>query len=317
MKRNYQKELEMKIEQQEKQHMVPTLLLHSCCAPCSSYVLEYLSQYFQITVFYYNPNIYPDEEYYKRVEEQKNFIQRFSENAETFFQPLCKEAKQNGTNTFKEAEQKQQHMPEPEKVQRTFHKINFIEGNFDKDRFYEMAKGMEELPEGGERCFQCYELRLREAAQYAKRLHMDYFTTTLSISPMKNAEKLNEIGEKLAAEYGIAYLTSDFKKKNGYKRSVELSGAYGMYRQDYCGCVFSRRERELQKQEYRVLQIIEPDFGCEGIMEGQKRQDTVYLENMQSKEKFSIKASDEILYEKNIEEASVINGKMLLLLQKS
>lgn len=213
MKRNYQKELEQLLENLIEYKQVPTLFLHSCCAPCSSYVLEYLSEYFSITVFYYNPNIYPDEEYYKRVEEQKQFIRRFNEN------------------------------------NRNFYKISFVEGNYDKDKFYEMAKGLEQIPEGGERCFGCYELRLREAAEYTKELGMDYFTTTLSISPMKNAEKLNEIGEKLAQEYGIQYLISDFKKKNGYKRSTELSREYGMYRQDYCGCVFSLREREQQKQE--------------------------------------------------------------------
>ena len=206
MKTNYQKELENIIAEHQSKGEIPTLFLHSCCAPCSSYVLEYLSQYFKITVFYYNPNIYPDDEYYTRVEEQKKFIERF-----------------------------------PAK-----NKIDFVEGNFDKDRFYAMAKGLENAPEGGERCFLCYELRLREAAEYAKARNMDYFTTTLSISPLKNAEKLNEIGLNLANEYGIKYLVSDFKKKNGYKRSTELSKQYGIYRQDYCGCIFSKQERELQ-----------------------------------------------------------------------
>lgn len=206
MKTNYQKELESIIAEHQSKGETPTLFLHSCCAPCSSYVLEYLSQYFKITVFYYNPNIYPDDEYYKRVEEQKKFIERF-----------------------------------PAK-----NKIDFVEGIFDKDRFYAMAKGLENVPEGGERCFLCYELRLREAAEYAKARNMDYFTTTLSISPLKNAEKLNEIGLNLANEYGIKYLVSDFKKKNGYKRSTELSKQYGIYRQDYCGCIFSKQERELQ-----------------------------------------------------------------------
>lgn len=271
MKRNYQKELEELLKNLKEQNTVPTLFLHSCCAPCSSYVLEYLSEYFQITVFYYNPNIYPDEEYYKRVEEQKRFIERF-----------------------------------PAK-----HKISFVEGNYDKDRFYAMAKGLELVPEGGERCFACYELRLREAAEYAKERNMDYFTTTLSISPMKNAEKLNEIGEKLAQEYGVKYLTSDFKKKNGYKRSVEISEEYGMYRQDYCGCVFSMQERERQKQEYQVIRIIEPDFGCEGRPEGEKPTDIVYLENIKTQEQLSIKALDEVLYKKEIEENSIITGKVL------
>lgn len=201
---NYQKELDKVIEQIQKEQKTPTLFLHSCCAPCSSYVLEYLSEYFQITVFYYNPNIYPDEEYYKRVEEQKEFVRRFPAKNE----------------------------------------IKFVEGRFNKEDFYEMAKGLEDVPEGGKRCFLCYEMRLREAAQYAKRYGADYFTTTLSISPLKNAQKLNEIGLALAEEYGVKYLVSDFKKKNGYKRSVELSHEYGMYRQDYCGCVFSKKSRE-------------------------------------------------------------------------
>lgn len=201
---NYQIELEKIIEKQKKQGEIPTLLLHSCCAPCSSYVLEYLSEYFKITVLYYNPNIYPDEEYFKRVEEQKRFIDKL-----------------------------------PSK-----NKIDFIEGNFDKKRFYETVKGKEHITEGGERCFLCYELRLREAAEYATKGNFDYFTTTLSISPLKNAQKLNQIGLNLADEYGIKYLVSDFKKKNGYKRSTELSQQYGMYRQNYCGCIFSKQERE-------------------------------------------------------------------------
>lgn len=204
MKRNYQKELEQILCRLKREQQVPTLFLHSCCAPCSSYVLEYLSEYFEITVFYYNPNIYPEEEYRKRVEEQKQLIEQL-----------------------------------PSK-----YKISFIEGKFEPERFYEMAKGLEQVPEGGERCMNCYELRLREAAEYARKEDMDYFTTTLSISPLKNAGKLNEIGEKLAEEYGVSYLNSDFKKKNGYKRSVELSEIYGMYRQDYCGCIYSIRERE-------------------------------------------------------------------------
>ena len=203
---NYQKELDKVIESLSQQEKIPTLLLHSCCAPCSSYVLEYLSNYFGITVFYYNPNIYPDEEYEMRVREQQRFIREF-----------------------------------PAK-----HPIDFIEGAYDKERFYEMARGLEAVPEGGQRCFQCYELRLREAGELAKAQGFDYFTTTLSISPMKNAEKLNEIGLRLAEELGVSYLCSDFKKRNGYKRSTELSREYGMYRQDYCGCVYSYHERHNQ-----------------------------------------------------------------------
>ena len=205
---NYRRKLEETLDHLQKESCVPKLLLHSCCAPCSSYVLEYLSSYFYITVLYYNPNIYPDEEYFKRVEDQKHFIERFPAR----------------------------------------YSISFVEGAFEKERFYTMARGMEDLPEGGERCFRCYEMRLREAAEYAKRLKMDYFTTTLSISPMKNAAKLNEIGAKLQEEYQIPYLFSDFKKKNGFQRSVELSNAYGMYRQDYCGCIFSMRERAQQEE---------------------------------------------------------------------
>ncbi len=204
MNENYQKILEKTIAYHVEKSEVPSVILHSCCAPCSSYVLEYLSEYFAITVFYYNPNIYPDEEYTKRVEEQKAFICEF-----------------------------------PAK-----HKIQFVEGHFDKERFYDRTRGLEDIPEGGERCFRCYELRLQEAALLAQQRKADYFTTTLSISPMKNAAKLNEIGARLEQEYGVKYLHSDFKKKNGYKRSVELSNQYGMYRQDYCGCVFSKQERE-------------------------------------------------------------------------
>ena len=208
MIRNYQKELEKKLVQLEKTGNVPTLLLHSCCAPCSTYVLEYLSEYFSITVFYYNPNIFPEEEFIKRIQEQDMLIQKL-----------------------------------PVK-----HEIKLIAGNYDSERFYEMAKGLEQVPEGGERCFKCYELRLRETAELAKAGGYDYFTTTLSISPLKNAQKLNEIGERLAEEYSLQYLCSDFKKKDGYKRSTELSREYGLYRQDYCGCVYSKIEREKQKQ---------------------------------------------------------------------
>lgn len=202
-RRNYQKELDAKIAYHQGRGEVPTLLLHSCCAPCSSYVLEYLSAYFQITVLYYNPNIYPKEEYCQRVKEQQRFLQEF---------PME-------------------------------HPAIFIEGEYETEQFYQMAHGMEELAEGGQRCFLCYEMRLRKAAEYARRLQLDYFTTTLSISPMKNAQKLNEIGGQLAQEYGIPYLYSDFKKKNGYLRSVQISKEYGMYRQDYCGCVFSMEQK--------------------------------------------------------------------------
>ena len=205
-KQNYQRILDKTIEQLGKEGKVPSLLLHSCCAPCSSYVLEYLSEYFKITVLYYNPNISPKEEYEARVREQKRLIGEMD-----FTYP-----------------------------------VSFLEGSYVPEDFYEMAKGHENDKEGGERCFLCYEMRLREAAEAAKMGNFDYFTTTLSISPLKNAQKLNEIGIRLAKEYGIAYLMSDFKKKNGYKRSVELSAEHHLYRQDYCGCVFSKREAKLR-----------------------------------------------------------------------
>ena len=200
---NYQKELDGLISRLEEQKEVPRLLLHSCCAPCSSYVLEYLSEYFEITVFYYNPNIYPDEEYDKRVLEQQTLIRKM-------------------------------HFRYP---------VSFIAGQYDKEKFYDMAKGLEYVKEGGERCRRCYELRLRKTAEIAAKEKFDYFTTTLSISPMKNADWLNEIGRSLEKEYPVKYLLSDFKKSNGYKRSVELSREYGLYRQNYCGCVFSFKER--------------------------------------------------------------------------
>ena len=198
---NYQAMLERTIAASDG---TPSLLLHSCCAPCSSYVLEYLSRYFQITVFYYNPNIYPPEEFFKRRTEQERFISLMpAEN--------------------------------PRSV---------IGAEYESESFYETVKGLEKIPEGGERCFACYRLRLEKTAKLAAEKGFDYFTTTLSISPHKNAGKLNEIGGELAEKYGVSYLFSDFKKKNGYKRSTELSKIYGIYRQNYCGCVFSMRETE-------------------------------------------------------------------------
>lgn len=205
---NYQKELDKLIERLQKEERVPKLLLHSCCAPCSSYVLEYLSNYFEITVFYYNPNIFPENEYTKRILEQQTLISDM-------------------------------------KVK---HPVSFLAGNYDRERFFQIAEGLEHLREGGERCFKCYELRLEEAAKIAQDAGFDYFTTTLSISPLKNADKLNEIGTRLADKYGVQYLQSDFKKKNGYKRSIELSNEYGLYRQDYCGCEYSFRDRQKQKE---------------------------------------------------------------------
>lgn len=200
MKTNYQLILDDELKRIGSSR--PKLLLHSCCGPCSSYVLEYLNKYFDITILYYNPNIYPAEEFFFRAEEQKRLIEQMKLNC------------------------------------------GFIEDKFDDTEFYNAVKGYESVREGGERCFRCYELRLRRTAVVAASESFDYFTTTLSISPHKNAQKLNEIGKKLSEEYGINYLYSDFKKKNGYKRSCELSEQYGIYRQNYCGCIFSKRERE-------------------------------------------------------------------------
>lgn len=203
MKRNYSKELENIIKENTDRN--PSLLIHSCCAPCSSYVLEYLSQYFDITLLYYNPNISPKSEFDYRVSELKRLVSEMS---------LDKG-------------------------------INIVIPEYNDREFYDEVRGMEDIPEGGERCFKCYEIRLRKALEYARENSFEYFTTTLSISPYKNAEKLNEIGERLAGEYGgIKWLPSDFKKRNGYKRSIELSKVYNLYRQDYCGCVYSKAERD-------------------------------------------------------------------------
>jgi len=202
---NYQKELEKVLDRLKEEARVPTLFLHSCCAPCSSYVLEYLCAFFQITVFYFNPNISDSAEYKKRVEEQKRLIGVYN--------------------------QEQRGYP-----------IAVLEGAYEPRCFFEATKGLETCPEGGERCFRCYELRLRETAKRAAESGSNYFATTLTISPLKNACKLNEIGQALSKEYGVPWLPSDFKKKDGYKRSIELSAQYGLYRQNYCGCVFSRRE---------------------------------------------------------------------------
>ena len=195
MTRNYQKELDALIESNLKEGVVPSLVLHSCCAPCSSYALEYLSEYFNINVLYYNPNISSKEEYDLRLSElgAKN-------------------------------------------------PIALTEGEYEPSEFYAIAKGLEHCPERGERCLKCYRLRLEAAARLAKEQGADYFATTLTLSPLKNAEKINEIGEELAIEYGVKYLCTDFKKRNGYKRSIELSRIHNLYRQNFCGCVYSKRD---------------------------------------------------------------------------
>ncbi len=216
MKRNYQKELDGIIRGLEEEGRAPELMLHSCCAPCSSYVFEYLSRHFRITDYFYNPNITDEKEYHKRAEEIRRLIRE---------------------------------QPHP-------HGIRLIEGPYEPDRFFRMAKGLERCPEGGERCARCFALRLDETARAASgetredgARRYEYIATTLTISPLKNADLLNQIGEQAAARYGLKWLPSDFKKRGGYQRSIELSREYGLYRQNYCGCVFSRRERDERAQE--------------------------------------------------------------------
>ena len=220
MNKNFYAEFEKQIEDVSKLSKRPKLLLQACCCPCSSHCLEVLEGYFDISVYFYNPNIDEKQEYEKRLEELK----RFTREADFALD------------------------------------VKVIEGDYEPELFYEMAKGRENLPERGERCYDCYKLRLRKTAEYARDHGYDYFSTTLSISPYKNAEWLNEIGMELEREMretsgrvedvkSPIFLFSDFKKKNGYKRSIELSEEYGLYRQDYCGCVFSKRDRDLKKSQ--------------------------------------------------------------------
>lgn len=198
---NYNLECEKILNSIDLDHK-PTLLLHSCCAPCSSAVLERISKYFSITILFYNPNITDYEEYLKRKEELKRLIKDVN------------------------------------------YQIEIMDCDYDKEKFIEMALGLEDKKEGDIRCYKCYKLRLEKTAMVAKENNFDYFTTTLSISPYKNSKWLNEIGKELAFKYNINYLYADFKKKNGYKRSIELSNIYHLYRQDYCGCIYSKVERD-------------------------------------------------------------------------
>ena len=199
--RNFQRELDRLLERLAAEGRVPRLFLHSCCAPCSSYVLEYLSKYFEITVFYYNPTIYPPKEYDERLAEVRRLVSEME----------------------------------------FAHPVTVVAGVYDPALFFDAVKGLEAEKEGGARCERCFRLRLMEAARLAKDGGYDYFTTTLTVGPKKDARLLNELGEEIGSMYGVAYLNSDFKKKNGHFRSLELSEQYGLYRQDYCGCVFSRR----------------------------------------------------------------------------
>jgi predicted adenine nucleotide alpha hydrolase (AANH) superfamily ATPase len=211
---NWHQQMEQTLENLKNNPTPPTLLLHACCAPCSSSVLERLSKVFLITILYYNPNIYPKAEHDRRQEELVSFLARIKQK----------------------------------------HPISCIQTEYAPKEFHKAVSGLEETPEGGERCFRCYALRLEYAAVYAKAHGFDYFTTTLSVSPYKNAEKLNRIGRDLSERYDVSYLYADFKKKNGYQRSVELSKEYGLYRQSYCGCVFSYEEsiKREENLKYRV-----------------------------------------------------------------
>ena len=203
MRTNYQKVLDETLRDITDAGAVPRLLLHSCCGPCSSYVLEYLSVYFNITVLYYNPNIWPTEEFFKRADTQRQLV-----SGKSFKTP-----------------------------------VRLVIPDYNPEEFGAAAAGLGTEPEGGKRCLVCFKLRLEEAAIYARENGFDWFTTTLSVSPHKDAEALNNIGRELEEKYGVKYLYADFKKRNGYKRSVELSKEYGLYRQDYCGCRYSRAPR--------------------------------------------------------------------------
>lgn len=199
---NYDLEMEKQMKNLEEG---TTLLLHACCAPCSSAVLERIANHFKISIFYYNPNITDKDEYQKRIEEIKKLI--------TLIHPK--------------------------------YPVKLIEGDYVPEKFMEMAKGLENEPERGKRCYKCYEMRLEETAKIAEKLGFQVFATTLTLSPHKNSNWINEIGENLNNKYNTTYLYSDFKKKEGYKRSIILSKEYNLYRQDYCGCIYSKRKNEV------------------------------------------------------------------------
>lgn len=214
MKENYQKCLDAIMEENRRQNRRPTVLLHSCCAPCSSHCMELLHSGFQVTVLYYNPNITEAEEYEKRLQEQERLVQIYGEREDLG----------------------------------EFPPIRFMAGDYEPQAFLQRVKGLEKCPEGQERCEVCFRMRLEYTARLAAQLGFDYFTTTLTISPLKNAELLNTLGKEIGERYAIEFLPSDFKKKNGYQRSIALSRTYQLYRQDYCGCIFSKVQREREKE---------------------------------------------------------------------
>lgn len=208
---NYQKQLEEVLKRMKEEGERKRLLLHACCAPCSSYCLEYLREAFALTVFFYNPNLTEQEEYRRRVEEEKRLI-----------------ALMNGQGGSSQ--------------------IEILEGRYEPERFLEAAKGLETCKEGGERCVRCFALRLGETARVAAEGGFDFFTTSLTISPLKNSALLNRIGAQEGERYGVRFLPSDFKKNNGYLRSTQLSRLYGLYRQNYCGCIYSKVEASDRRQ---------------------------------------------------------------------
>lgn len=218
---NYQKQLEEVIFQNKNNRK--KLLLHSCCAPCSSYVLEYLREYFDITVFFYNPNISSATEYEKRLQEEKRLIDAYNKQVQTGNYENMNSTENAGL-------------------------IDILEATYEPKEFYDAVKGYEHCKEGGERCRKCFELRLKKSAKVAKEGDFDYFTTTLTISPLKNADLLNEIGRCEGEKEGVLFLPSDFKKKDGYKRSIQLSKDFELYRQDFCGCGFSKAEMEEKRK---------------------------------------------------------------------
>lgn len=223
---NYSRELDKIVTANREQGRIPTLLLQVCCAPCSSYCLEYLREDFDITVLYYNPNISETAEYEKRRSEELRLIQEY--NRQVMQQDF------DGMHSTERARP-----------------IRVMDCAYEGDIYERAVKGLENCPEGGERCGVCFALRLAKTAQLAAAGGFDYYTTTLTISPLKNAARLNQIGEEMAQRFGAVWLPSDFKKKNGYKRSIELSHRFELYRQNYCGCRFSRmqREQELESRE--------------------------------------------------------------------
>ena len=203
------------LKMQEMMENIPDgerLLLHACCAPCTSGCLEHIADKFKISILFYNPNITEEAEYIKRLNELKRFVREF-------------------------------------KVK---YPIDVIDGKYDSKLFFEISKGLEDEPERGKRCYKCYELRLKETARIAESLGFNYFTTTLSLSPHKNADWVNEIGERLDKDYNTSFLYCDFKKREGYKRSIELSKEYNLYRQDYCGCIYSKRDSLKRKESKNI-----------------------------------------------------------------